>query len=717
MSILFWNIYKYWKKSETMRLDIVVVISFWVGTFTHTNGVHCFIVPHPKTKLKVWKPLQVVQQEEDRAVVLTEEVNATPSRGVSAGASTNTANTVNDEATRLRKEAEMIRLQAEKMDLSLTLDKISSLESKLQNKSWLAKHPEKEQELRDQLQRLNDKLRGPNDEPQTTAAPTKERSEFKISEDRPELRMSSMSPTRSTSSSLPTEQSDVGRKDASWRGFVESEIELYLPVIARIERDVPNNATIDEKVESFKRAPELQDYFRSKIENLLSIPLEEAFKIEDLKDQYLESTSTKERENLKRQIDRIEGGELVGPFKDPDPKGYYCDYLTPLSDEEVKKRAASIATLPDTLIAIYMKGKGLEFDVDDLETAVLYEYYEPQLQLLEKPRYVEELTHDEKEGYKMGYQSLPKSIRDRFAEKLGLPPDSTSDDVLEKVVTETGRLSSLINFSQPSSSENRDIEYIDRSRYLSELFTNIASMEADRPSEEDVKLFATDILDNKFFMLSSKPERVSGGYYIRGTNRLADDDGSSSNTGSLSAGDRLVAQIQERLDKSPLAEKLQFYYIMDPSPPYDEEIELAIQKDPILVVTGKNSSILYDTNEPKIKGIISSAGVFAAFLYAVGACVLNPTIADRFDQSINAVASTGVLDLQWFGDVFFPLFLGLGATQLVHEAAHRIVAAYYKVRPFLFICIFLYLFFFGSANDAQADDFFFVLKKKLPILL
>ena len=66
---------------------------------------------------------------------------------------------INDEAARLRKEAEMIRLQAEKMDLSLTLEKINQIEAKLENKKSLEKNPEKELELQTQLQKKTASLK------------------------------------------------------------------------------------------------------------------------------------------------------------------------------------------------------------------------------------------------------------------------------------------------------------------------------------------------------------------------------------------------------------------------------------------------------------------------------------------------------------------------------------------------------------------------------
>ena len=58
----------------------------------------------------------------------------------------------------MRAEAERVRLEAELLEQRLTLTKIERLEQKLENKNWLAKHPEEEEALERQLQALQRKL-------------------------------------------------------------------------------------------------------------------------------------------------------------------------------------------------------------------------------------------------------------------------------------------------------------------------------------------------------------------------------------------------------------------------------------------------------------------------------------------------------------------------------------------------------------------------------
>merc|ERR1719464_1269968 len=134
--------------------------------------------------------------------------------------------------------------------------------------------------------------------------------------------------------------------------------------------------------------------------------------------------------------------------------------------------------------------------------------------------------------------------------------------------------------------EYNDVEFVDRSRYLEEFFPSIALLEDKHPTPKDVDLFVAECLtgnNNKPFMVTSKPERVIGGYYVRGTNQFLHSIHEKDET---SATDMLVQEVNRRLQGHPyLKEKIEFYYILDPSPPTDEEMELEVCPVPIFLVT------------------------------------------------------------------------------------------------------------------------------------
>ena len=154
-------------------------------------------------------------------------------------------------------------------------------------------------------------------------------------------------------------------------------------------------------------------------------------------------------------------------------------------------------------------------------------------------------------------------------------------------------------------------------------------MDDVRPSLSDVDLFVSDCLTpqgNRPFMVTSKPERVLGGYYVRGTNQLGFDE-----KDSVSANDRLIQEVSKRLENHPtLKDKIEFYYILDPTPPTDEELELEVGLNPLFLITAKDPKKMYGLSSPLTKTAISISGLLSTFLFSVGSCVLNPKVnADR----------------------------------------------------------------------------------------
>ena len=623
-----------------------------------------------------------------------------------ATATTTVSTAMSDEVTRLLKEAEMMRLQAEKMDLSLTLEKIETLETKLRNKSWIEKYPDKEAELKIQLQRLNDKLLKKEDPSssspvtieQTSTTGIESRGEKTIiQEKKPSSHSSSGRPK--ASSLEPSSKSKSKIVAPPVRGFDDSDLDLYIPVALDINK-MMTNSTLDERLDAFRTAPELQAHFQEKIQKMLVGPLEEMQKLENLKNDYLKSSSSVERDQLKREINQLENGiEEEGPIAYTDC--VFCEDLVPLTEEGLQERIEAINALPDILVAIYKQRNKVKED-DDLALAVSIDYYEPQIQLLEQIPMLAPINEETRNEFIKGYESLPENVQERFVQSVELEAGSTSIEVLDKLLEdapttdEDGSMSALFKVAKAANeaaelSEYNDIDFVDRSRYLEEFFPSIGNMETEYPSLKDVETFANKVLHKKSFMVTSKPERVIGGYYIRGTNLLLDEE-----DGSKTAAEKLVKRITESLEKSSVADKLDFFYVLDPAPPTDEEIEMGPVSKPVIVVTTKNPDKLYKRASPLTKSITSVLAAVSTFMFSVGACALNPAISDRVDEALETAKTTGIIDLEWLSDLVFPLFLSLCAIQVVHEVAHRIVAAVYKV---LYLLMFFFKFFRFLLSD------------------
>ena len=578
---------------------------------------------------------------------------------------------VNDKIMKMKEEAKRMRLEAEKDEAALTLKKIEAIEAKLNKESWLAKHPDQEADLKAQLQLLNDRLLGKVTPPSPRIIPSIKKEEAK---DTPET-TSRISTSSSAKELAPRSAKSLVSPRA---GFDDKDLDLYIPVAKEIDERMPN-ATSAERLEVFRTAPELQDHFQEKIQELLVGPLEEMQELERLKTEYLDSSSTKEREMLKRGIDKLEEAASSGDSAFLYSDSVHMDDLPPLTEEEVNARLETIGALPDTLIALYKQRNGIDDD-GDLRLAVEIDYFEAQTQLLEQIRFIKPLPDDMKEQFIMGYNMLPQSVRDHFAKNQGLEGSNDAVEVLKQVEKSESNMSPLMQIVEASNAqterpEYNDIEFVDRSRFLEEFYPAIADMEGSHPEEEDAQSFSSTILDKKSFMVTSKLERVSGGYYIRGKNLFSDEE-----DGSKTASDKLVENITEKLASSPLADKLEFFYVFDPSPPTDEDLEFGDVDEPIIIVTAKNPKAFYDLETPLTKGGVSLFGVVSTLLFTIGSCAFNTAVAERFTATLDNADVTGVLDLQWLTDMFMPILLAIGAIQISHEVAHRVVAWRDKVR-------------------------------------
>lgn len=585
-----------------------------------------------------------------------------------------------DEAAVLKAQAEKIRLEAERMDAQLTLDKIDKYERKLKDKAWLDKHPDEQVELLAKLEELNIKLQGKPPSPRTY-------NEAPINDD---------GVSSSKEKPATKQKTDIIKRDNDKpiAGFDPKDLELYLPVALKIEERL-NTATMEEKLEAFRQAPELQEHFSKKIQDLLVRPMEDLQKLESAKSQYLQSTSSVEKDQLKRQIDALEttvGNE--SPFSYAD--SIYRE-LPELTEEEISQCLQALQELPLVLQALYMKRN--EVDGDDLRLAIQVEHYEPQIKLLEQIHFVSPLNKESREEALQAFQSLPKAVQDHFCRKIGIEAGSEAAKVISeleggaaklnfgfgKVVMEVSKTSDL-------PPEYSDIEFLDRSRcvfvlplfakplaarqsnlglslsrYVEEFLPAFARMEETRPTEEEIEIFCSEILDKSTFTLTSKPERVMGGYYLRGINRLDGDR----------ANDVMVARLNEKLQKSSLKDDVRFFFIPDPMPLTDEEIESGSRKLPLLAVTSQNPTEFYSLSSPTTKALVSAGGVLSTCIFALGACGMNAGAMDRLQLALEA----GSTDFSWLGEMVGTIVLSMLGIQLAHEAAHKVIAWRDKVSP------------------------------------
>ncbi|OEU14077.1 hypothetical protein FRACYDRAFT_270014, partial [Fragilariopsis cylindrus CCMP1102] len=199
------------------------------------------------------------------------------------------------------------------------------------------------------------------------------------------------------------------------------------------------------------------------------------------------------------------------------------------------------------------------FDLfENLKLAIQLDYYDLQIQLLDQARDIQPMTDELRKEFSLAFRSLPVDARKRFVVNnlridkftdsiLTSNEDNDIEEVLDEILKppddlispfmqigslfdQKGKKNTLVvgngdegvSQIQPERPEYNDVEFVDRSRYLEEFFPSVALLEDQRPTQEDVDLFVRECLSgpNKPFMVTSKPERVIGGYYVWGTNVL-----------------------------------------------------------------------------------------------------------------------------------------------------------------------------------------------------
>lgn len=500
-------------------------------------------------------------------------------------------------------------------------------------------------------------------------------------------------------------------------GFDPEDLQLYIPIARDIESSMPN-ATMNEQLQAFQSTPQLQQHFAIKLQELWQEPLQDMQRLDELKQQYWQSTSDVEKQQLKRDIQQLERTiDRDGLFEYSD--SIYLDRLYDLTADELCERRSAVAQLPPLLQTLYKRRCGVvendanRNDDDDrtLELAILLEHYEPQLDLLEQVHELTPLTVEQQDETRRALQRLPSLVRRHWAlEELGLDEYAENDDtdpnhtrLVQALVQRNG--ASLTDSNDTDAEETwtnlkglmmdaatgtsadaivrasslsdlNDLDFVDRSRYVDEFYPCVARLEAQRPPQQFADDFCARILDNKqsrIYMVRSRPERVVGGYYIRGENQISNDD----------SGQKLVHRIQTALRDDPeLHNKLEFFYIPDPAPLSDEKVELGYSEQPLILLTAKNREIFYDNSEPLIKLAISALGICSTFLFALGASVLQPTAQDRIQAALDSETS---LDLSWLAGNVATVGGSFLAILLAHEVAHRVVAWSNKVSSQCFL--------------------------------
>lgn len=467
----------------------------------------------------------------------------------------------------LRAQAEKTRLEADRMDAVLTLEKIGRLEKKLESKSLLENHPDEAADIRRQLDMLNNKLNGPPPEKQRKVQPTTATPEVEdVKEPRGMVAPGVMSPQLVPS--LKAELKNMNLTSAS-----KEDLYALIPPMAESE--------LQTLAEDFRKTPKM------------------------LQEMAARSAEVDDVSNATAIVEQM--------YKDE-------QYL------EIRKELRALG------------------QIEQIDEETLAEAME-------------------------GYMQLPLAIQDMIARSIGFKDGRNASAVVAKM-EEDGKLFSENDGENSFAVNTEFVTDID----LSELFKEAESGERNRfiesqlpvstrkadqiPSREDVDVFFKEVLGKDTFNPTENPISVPGGFLIYGDNRKK-------------SSKELIALLDAGLAKTNVAEKLQYFYMIDPSPISKEQMESLEgpgEKPPVLFITGPDVSPI--TNK-LVKPLVSLVGILFMASFAVGSQTLNEAAMTRFFDELDA---SGVADLTWVQTNAVPIFVGLCLVQLGHESGHQLVA-------------------------------------------
>ena len=196
---------------------------------------------------------------------------------------------------------------------------------------------------------------------------------------------------------------------------------------------------------------------------------------------------------------------------------------------------------------------------------------------------------------------------------------------------------------------------------------------SEEPTEAQIDVLTKTILPAIKFSTSEKPEKVGGGYLIKGSHKFED-------------GDALIEAIDSEIAKSRPNLKDQVTVLYTPSygsanveitnlqslKDFDSmDMSMFEEQDPILFVTYPNP--VRDVNSYGL-ALTSILGLATSWYLSVYPFLLNDKIASRIDADLQLVEANLQPDLSYLTDLSIPLFLCFLGIQLVHESAHRVTA-------------------------------------------
>ena len=579
------------------------------------------------------------------------------------------------EAQELKARAKKERLEAERLSIQLTLDKIESLENELEKlgnlkdlvfPSLLAVDTADTADTADTIQTET--------EIDTDTAKQKDMEDMevkKVAKKRKEimtqieyLKKQMELATASTSSTSST-SSGVKSMDESSASFTST----IAPITTTFT--TATNKAKKEREESYKELniePMSKEVYEKRVQSFKLLPKE-------IKELYSKAIGATEADTIDDIIEKIyiqgqREKEQNAGLDDDDNNKKKTEGKKKVSALDMANAQAGYSTLPPPIQEMICESVGLTnegnvtlvveklIEANKVKTTgdfggVEFAMGDPDE---EEARGTDrEFTTKEIEEAVGLFDNLPLPMKTMLAASVEVEDSSNSTAVIDKMMKEKKILPSkdgvefVVFGNENDELLQNSAEMIEGDNYVRSMLPDAARRDGNMPSEKVMDVFFKEILSKKTFNPISKPEPIPGGYIIRGDNKMK-------------SSDALVAALEVALENSSIAGEVQPFLIRDPTLVTQEMFQSNTYELPVLMVTGTDLS-------PKtnrfVKPLVSTIGSLAIVSFSVAVCL-------GMDDIIN--------DPETLEQMVSPLMISIFMTQVAHEAAHQVVAFKDKVR-------------------------------------
>jgi len=198
----------------------------------------------------------------------------------------------------------------------------------------------------------------------------------------------------------------------------------------------------------------------------------------------------------------------------------------------------------------------------------------------------------------------------------------------------------------------------DKDQMVESLFPESTRKKDQEIKESQAILFMSEVLaKDNVWAASGPPEKVSGGFLIRGSTRFE-------------SGKELIDAIDKNLVKSRVRNQVDCFYVFDPTPVTEDQMNSG-ERPPVLFLTGPNVA----RDPAPIQRSLISAVTFGTIWYnALLPFLLNDKYLKLTEEQMALADASMPSNVDFLNDLSFPLFATTVGIQVIHELSHVIAA-------------------------------------------